>query len=101
MKILRRGDSTLEVCSLQKLAVTNAVLVRDTVRAALNSSITRLDIDLSEVTFMDSAGLGTLISLRKSLDTQKGTVRLLHPAPNVCQILEITRLRQVFEIINP
>jgi len=52
------------------------------------------------MTFLDSSGLGTLISLHKTLRARNGTVRLLKPAPNVQQILELTRLHRVFEIVG-
>ena len=100
MKIIPGDPQTLEVSGLLELVASNAAQVRDDIRAALTPSTTVLDIDLSGVTFLDSSGLGALISLHKSLRSQNGTVRLVNPSLNVRQILELTRLHRVFEILN-
>jgi len=100
MKILPRDAQTLEVGGLRELAAANATHVRDTIRAALTPSVPRLDLDLSGVSFLDSSGLGALIALHKSMLSQGGVLRLLHPAPNVMQILELTRLHRVLEIVR-
>jgi anti-sigma B factor antagonist len=50
--------------------------------------------------FLDSCGLGALISLHKTACTRNGAVRLLNPTPPVQQILELTRLHRVFEIVK-
>ena len=100
MNIRSPNERNIEVGGLRELAAANAAQVRDEIRAALKPATTTLDIDLSSVAFLDSSGLGTLISLHKSLRSQNGTVRLVNPAPNVRQILELTRLHRVFEIVN-
>ena len=90
----------MTVTGLVELAAANAAGVRDDIRAALSPAHTALEIDLSQVTFLDSSGLGALISLQKALRSQNGTVRLINPAANVRQILELTRLHRVFEIVQ-
>jgi anti-sigma B factor antagonist len=100
MKILHRDPQTLEVQGLLELTAANAAQLRDDIRAALKPSNTWLEIDVSGVTFMDSSGLGALISLHKSMRSQNGALRLLNPSTNVRQILELTRLHRVLEIQN-
>jgi len=100
MNIQNKDAQTVVVTGLLELVAANAAQVRDEIRAALPVSTLNLDLDLSVLTFLDSSGLGTLISLHKTLRSRNGTVRLLKPAPNVLQILELTRLHRVFEIVN-
>jgi len=100
MKIQNKDSQTTVVTGLTELVATNAAQVRDEIRAALPATTVFLDLDLAMLTFLDSSGLGTLISLHKTLRSRNGTVRLLTPAPNVQQILELTRLHRVFEIIH-
>jgi len=92
---------TMAVSGLTEVVAANAQEIRETVRGKLKEhpDVTRLDFDLSNATFVDSSGLGMFISLQKTLRERSGTVRLLHPAPNVLQILELTRLHRVFEIV--
>ena len=100
MNIQNQDAQTTVVTGLQELVAANAAQVRDEIRAALPATTVNLDLDLSALTFLDSSGLGTLISLHKTLRSRNGTVRLLKPAPNVQQILELTRLHRVFEIAS-
>ena len=100
MNIQNIEPQTSVITGLQELAAGNATSVRDEIRAALPAATLNLDLDRSGLTFLDSSGLGTLISLHKTMRSRNGTVRLLKPAPNVMQILELTRLHRVFEIVN-
>ena len=100
MKIQSPTPQSLVVTGLAELVAANAGQIRDAIRAELKPSHTELNLDLSGMTFLDSSGLGTLISLHKTLRSQNGTVRLLKPTPGVNQILELTRLHRVFEIVN-
>ena len=100
MNIQNPNPQTLEVTGLVELVAANAGQVRDAIRAELKPSHSTLNLDLSTVTFLDSSGLGALISLHKSLRNQNGTVRLVNPSSGVLQILELTRLHRVFEIVN-
>ena len=100
MNIQSKAGQTAVVTGLEELVASNAAQVRDEIRAALPASCLCLDIDMSTLTFLDSSGLGALISLHKTLRARNGTLRLLKPAPNVRQVLELTRLQRVFEIMS-
>lgn len=99
MKVQTRGE-TLAITGLKELAAANSQAFRDQVRAALTDEQKNIEIDLSEAMFVDSCGLGALISLHKSVCARNGLVRLLHPTPPVRQILEMTRMQRIFEIVN-
>ena len=55
-------------------------------------------IDMAHLTYIDSTGLGCLISLKKRLGAHGGVVQLINVHPNVCKILTICKLDQLFEI---
>jgi anti-sigma B factor antagonist len=98
MKLQIHGD-TLSVSGLKELGAANANSFRDQVRAALGEAQKIIEIDLSQTTFVDSCGLGALISLHKSACSRNGVVRLHNPTAPVQQILELTRMHRIFEII--
>lgn len=100
MNIQIKDSQTTVVTGMQELVAANAAQVRDEIRAALPPTCINLDLDLSSLSFLDSSGLGALISLHKTLRSRNGTVRLIKPADNIQQILELTRLHRVFEIIS-
>lgn len=57
-------------------------------------------IDLSQTRFIDSSGLGVLLSLNKTVRARGGVLKLLNPSSAVAQLIELTRLHRVFEIVH-
>jgi anti-sigma B factor antagonist len=99
MKVQLQGD-TLTITGIKELAAANAQTFRDQVRAALRDEQKNIEIDLSQTMFIDSCGLGALVSLHKTACSRQGQVRLLNPTPPVNQILELTRMHRIFAIIT-
>jgi anti-sigma B factor antagonist len=99
MKFNIQGD-TLNINGIVELGAANSKLFRDEVRAALTEAQKVIEIDLSQTMFMDSCGLGALISLHKTTCGRNGMVRLINPTPPVQQILELTRMHRIFEIVK-
>ena len=76
MKVQIHGE-TLGITGLKELGAANANFFRDQVRAALTDAQKYIEIDLSQTMFVDSCGLGALISLHKTACNRSGLVRLL------------------------
>ncbi len=55
-------------------------------------------IDLHEVRFVDSSGLGALVSGFKNASARNGNLKLSGLQPQVKSMFELTRLHRVFEI---
>ena len=55
-------------------------------------------LDLADVSYIDSFGLGQLVAIWTSIQNQNGRVRLLRPNERVRKLLHITKLDSVFEI---
>ena len=91
---------TLTLSDIPELNAVNSTTFREAVRTALKEGITTLDIDLSQTRLVDSSGLGALIALHKTMCARGGAVRILHPNPMVYQLMELTRLHRVFEIVK-
>jgi len=97
MKVQIQGD-TLTITGVKELGAANSQAFRDQVRAALTDRQKNIEIDLSQTMFIDSCGLGALISLHKTACSRNGVVRLLNPTPPVEQILDLTRMHRIFEV---
>ena len=97
MKMQIDGE-TLRIFGLTELGAANSNDFRDQARAALTADQRNIEIDLSQTSFLDSHGLGSLISLHKTTCSRNGTVRLLNPTPGVQQLLELTRMHRLFDI---
>ena len=61
---------------------------------------TRVVIDMTQTTFIDSTTLGVLLSVVKRVRPEGGTVVLVCPDRNVRRIFEITLLDRVFPIVD-
>jgi anti-sigma B factor antagonist len=99
MKVQVEGD-TLTITGIKELAAANSQSFRNQVRSALKEDHRNIEIDLSQTMFVDSCGLSALISLHKAANSRHGCIRLLNPTPPVYQILELTRMHRIFEIIK-
>jgi anti-sigma B factor antagonist len=100
MKIEMLGN-TMRVSAVKQLGAVNANQFRDWVRKALADDTRNIEIDLSQMTYLDSCGLGALVTLHKAACSRAGKLRLLAPLPPVQQILELTRMDHVFEVVGP
>ena len=93
------AEKVLTVVGFAELTAPNNKLFRKKVCAALNGH-TVLEIDLSQTTFMDCAGLGALIAISHPVRDRKIVVRLINPTSRVQQLLNIMRAGQILEIVN-
>lgn len=69
---------------------------KEAVRELLGKS-KRVVIDLDEVTFLDSSGLGTIVRLYVSAKTTKCDFQLINLGPRVRELFSITRMLSLFE----
>jgi len=60
----------------------------------------RLILDLSDVRFLDSAGLGALLSALRKLSADGGDLKLIGVSQPVRSVFQITRMHRIFDIFN-
>ncbi len=60
----------------------------------------RLILDLSQVNYIDSSGVGSLVEIFRRLKKEDRKMILVNPSDRVCGVLEITRLDQFFTIVE-
>jgi anti-sigma B factor antagonist len=94
-----KGD-TLRISGLHDLSAANSAQVRDLARAAIQEGQRHIEVDLSQIVHMDSSGLGALIALHKTAATRSGTLRVVNPTPPVRQLLELTRMQTIFQVVH-
>ena len=73
------------------------VLLQDKVQSLLHQGYTNLLIDLSGVSYVDSAGLGELVQTYVTAKNRGGRLRLLNPTKRLKDLLVVTKLLTVFE----
>jgi anti-sigma B factor antagonist len=82
----------------ERIDIEVAGELRTALLGLIESGKRNLVMDLGGVTFIDSSGLGALVSAFKTLKTRKqdGDIRLANAQPSVVELLEIIRLNRVF-----
>jgi anti-sigma B factor antagonist len=63
----------------------------------LGFGATRIVINLEQVNYVDSAGLGALIEMHRKTKDKGGTLKLCNLGPNLKRALEIARLLPIFD----
>jgi anti-sigma B factor antagonist len=73
------------------------VTMRDRIKELLGQDRKRIVIDLGEVSFMDSTGLGELVAAYTTARHQQATLKLANLTKKIKDLLSITQLAAVFE----
>lgn len=74
--------------------------LRECLDQLLGRGLERIDLDLREVRFIDSGGLGLLMAAHKRLEAAGGTLRILHPQRFVLKILNVSGIDRFLEVIT-
>ena len=75
-----------------------SVQLRDAVRDLISKGAKRILLNLAEVNYIDSSGIGELVSAFTSVRNQGGELKLLNLTKKVHDLLQITKLYTVFDI---
>ena len=100
--LLRIDSSTHDDTSV--LAVSGEIdidtvdLLRDAVTDTLRAGVRDLTIDLNEVTYLDSSGLGVLVGTYKRLTASQGSLTVRCSAPRILRLFTITGLTDLLRI---
>jgi anti-sigma B factor antagonist len=74
--------------------------VRDLIRDLLGKGHRKILFNLGDVEYIDSSGLGALVSAFTSVKKQGGELKLLNLTDKVESVLQITKLYTVFDILD-
>lgn len=73
---------------------------RDAIRDMTAKGNKKLLLNLAEVSYIDSSGIGELVSAFTSVTNQGGQLKLLNLTKRVKDLLQITKLYTVFEVYD-
>jgi anti-sigma B factor antagonist len=93
-----RDGKTVLIPNEERVDAHNAAELKDRILKSLEEDGQVLVIDLSRVQFIDSSGLGALLSGFKNANLRASRFALAGIQPRVKSMFEITRLHRVFEI---
>lgn len=76
------------------------VLLKDKVQSILQQCHTQVLVDLSDVLYVDSAGLGQLVQAYATAKNRGGTLKLMNVTKRLRDLLVVTKLLTVFEAFD-
>ena len=85
-------------CSGRITLGEGSVTLRDTVRELLSKGRKKILLNLGEVNYIDSSGIGELVSAFTTVRNQGGELKLLNLTKKVHDLLQITKLYTVFDV---
>ncbi|HEV8048376.1 MAG TPA: STAS domain-containing protein [Terriglobales bacterium] len=85
-------------CSGRITLGEGSVILRDTVRELLSKGQKKILLNLGEVSYIDSSGIGELVSAFTTVRNQGGELKLLNLTKKVHDLLQITKLYTVFDV---
>lgn len=91
---------TLLFLKEDRLDANNSEELKGEMRHLFDTGVKDIIIDFKEVLFIDSSGLGVLVSGYKNASTQHGTLKLSSLQTQVKSMFELTRLHRVFDIFT-
>ena len=94
-----RDGKTILAPKADRLDAANSGEFREKILSLLEKGGQQLVVDLSGVNFIDSSGLGALLSGYKSANLRSGSFILTGLKPRVLSMFELTRLHRVFTIV--
>jgi anti-sigma B factor antagonist len=102
MKIETRtvGDVRILDCSGKITLGEGTMAVRNTVRDILKNDGKKIILNLAEVNYIDSSGIGELVSTYSTVANQGGQLKLLNLTKKIQELLAITKLLTVFQVFD-
>lgn len=77
-----------------------SALLRTTIRGLLDDQRTMILLNLADVDYIDSSGIGELVSGFTAVKNRNGELKLLHLTKKVRDLLQITKLFTVFDVFT-
>ena len=93
----QKGEVIIVVASGKLTMGEGASTLRTKIRELVASGSRRIVLNMADVSYMDSSGMGELIAAHTTVTTAGGEIKLLNLAKLVHDLLKLTKLYTVFE----
>jgi anti-sigma B factor antagonist len=95
----RKVDGIVVVDLSGRLTIGEPVLLlRETLRVQVNDGVRQFVLNLGDVSYIDSSGLGELVSAYTTVRNKQGDVKLLNLTAKAKDLLQMTKLLTVFDV---
>ena len=99
MEIAERSSGDVKILDLHgKLTIGDGdELLKDKINSLVQQGHTKIVLNLGDVPYVDSAGLGQMVSSYRTVTRSGGNLRLLNLTARIREVLTITKLLTVFD----
>ena len=73
---------------------------RNLIQSALDNGKTKILLNMSEVFYIDSSGLGELVAAYTTATNRGGKLKLMKLTPRVQDVVQLTKVYRIFEVFN-
>ena len=99
MEIQKRIVGEIAILTLEgRLDLTSSSSLKEASKEVMDNDSKRMVLNLDKVDFINSSGLGALVSILKEVRNSQGSMKLTNLAPYVKEIFDVTQLSNIFEI---
>lgn len=91
------GDITHVVMNDKRLDAAKAIQFKESIRSVVDNGADHILLDMSSVDFMDSSGLGALVSVMKYMGIER-KLEIAGLTPTVEKVFKLTRMDEVFQV---
>ena len=101
MEINRRETGEIIVFDINgEIDLYNAPEIKDKIKEEMNKGKVNIIINLDKVSYIDSSGIGVLISSLSNLKKVGGALKLINVYASVRKVFELTKLTSFFDIYD-
>ena len=94
------GVVVIDVSGKITLGDGGDVMLRDKIRSLIQQEHKKLLLNLGDVSYVDSAGLGEIVQAYATTSKMGGALKLLNPTKRIKDLLSITKLLTVFQTFD-
>ncbi|WP_195268280.1 STAS domain-containing protein [Eubacterium sp. 1001713B170207_170306_E7] len=88
------------VCVTGEVDIYTATQFKEPIEKLIQAGTKEIFLDLTNLSYIDSTGIGILIELRKGSMSKGLDMTLINPQKNVVKLLQLTGVDQIFNIIE-
>ena len=101
MEISQREADKVVILDIQgEIDLYNAPEIKDTMQKLIKAQKYSIIINLEKVSYIDSSGIGALISSLSNLKKYQGSLKIINVYASVKKVFELTKLTSFFEIYD-
>lgn len=100
IKTKELGDNIIKISLIGEIDLFRSQMIKDMINKNIADGITNIIIDLEDVRYIDSTGIGSLIYCRSTIKQKGGKLILLNIKDSVERVFRLTKLDSLFTILD-